>query len=104
MSTTDATDGPAVMKHRATVIAEVQVTIEWDDDEIITRGLTEGFRRSFYHFDNRDEVLSHLAYNAIANGRRDGQMLDGWADTDRSTLRMDLDARYAFDVDEEVPS
>lgn len=38
-----------------------------------------------------DEVLEHLAYNAIFNGVEDASRLDGWGDLERGKITMRVD-------------
>lgn len=40
-----------------------------------------------------DEILEHLAYNAIFNGVDDASRLDGWADLERGQLTMRVNGR-----------
>ena len=84
------------MKHRATVNVEVEVAIEWEDDSVNADAATPGGDRNLYGFLGREHVFEHLAFNAVRNGRRDGRMLFGWADTDRTQMRREAEVIDAF--------
>jgi hypothetical protein len=53
----------------------------------VDRALEAGFP---YEFKDRNAVLAHLAYNAVANGVEDANRLDGWADLPSGTLTMQI--------------
>jgi hypothetical protein len=40
-----------------------------------------------------DQMLAHLAYNAIFNSVQDASRLDGWADLERGQITMRVDGR-----------
>jgi hypothetical protein len=48
------------------------------------------WRETYYDIHERDEVLEHLAFNAVFNRHRDGTMLDGWADLTPDELSMEI--------------
>lgn len=40
-----------------------------------------------------DELLAHLAYNAVFNGVEDASRLDGWGDLERGQITMRVTGR-----------
>ena len=88
---------------RYIVTGEFVVEIEIDDPDVIERVTgPEGdeWRSKLYDLHDVDDVLKHLAYNAVANGRRDVTMLDGWADLTRDACHMELVDVDPYTVDE----
>lgn len=77
----------------------VTVAIVINDEDVITRctANTNGWRDDYYPLATPDDVLGHLAFNAIANGVDRVNRLDGWADLpdDACTMRVVRD----IDVD-----
>jgi hypothetical protein len=81
------------------------VTVTINDEDAITRvienhddqgtpqplGSGTGWQDHLYPLRTRDEVLEHLAYNALANGVGDAARLDGWADMPRDVTTMRVD-------------
>lgn len=51
---------------------------------------SKGWRNVYYQLRTRDEVLEHLAFNAVANGIGDASRLDGWADLAYGAVDMDV--------------
>lgn len=84
------------------VIAEVTVEITVTDNDAINRCVTnaDGWRDSFYDLHTRERVLTHWAYNAIANGRTSVEQLDGWADLPRDAVRMTVTEVDAIEAGE----
>lgn len=58
-----------------------------------------GWRDTLYNLATREDVLKHLAYNAVLNGREDLHYMDGWADLDRDAVEMSINR---YDVEFEV--
>ena len=78
---------------RFLVTTEVTAEIIVNDEDVIERVTGpdgDEWRSKLYDLHTRDDVLNHLAYNCIVNGRRDVTMLDGWADLSRDVTRMDI--------------
>lgn len=75
-----------------------QVEIDIQDESAITR-VTEdedNWRGTYYaSLRTREDVLQHLAYNAVFNRRRYANQLDGWAD-------LKPEAATMFIVSEEI--
>jgi hypothetical protein len=68
-----------------TATVECQVRIEVRDADVIERVTGPGgdeWRKVAYPLRSEDDVLAHLAYNAVANGVQDVSVLDGWADVE----------------------
>lgn len=68
----------------------VRVTIK---DPLVIRRPVENidrWREDLYNLTTRDQVLEHLAYNAVVNGQENGRILDGWADLDVDALTMEV--------------
>lgn len=51
-----------------------------------------------YTMESREDVLEHLAYNAVINGQRDATRLDGWANVPAEHLSMDVTDFHLLDV------
>lgn len=51
----------------------------------------KGFQDFYYGPMTVEEVMQHLAYNAIANGIEDASRLDGWADLPPDVLTMSVE-------------
>jgi hypothetical protein len=71
----------------------VLVRIKIEDPNVIDRCVNDedGWRtRMFYDLDTEEKVLSHLAYNCIANGVDDASRLDGWADLAPGVATMEI--------------
>jgi hypothetical protein len=81
---------------RVPMIVPVLVTIN-DPDVIgrVTGPKGDEWRSYAYKLHTRDEVLGHLAYNAVANGITSVANLDGWADLSRHDTLMDVRLRDA---------
>jgi len=78
--------------------AVVRITVT--DPDVIRRPVEniDGWRESLYDLRTRNDVLAHLAFNAVYNGRENGLMLDGWADLPEAAVTMELSRReVAFD-------
>lgn len=63
----------------------------------VTRAALPGF----YGYTTRDEVLRHLAFNAVVNGAEDVTVLDGWADLPGDACGMVVRRR---DVEFDTPT
>jgi hypothetical protein len=90
----------------------VTVRVEVGDDGAILRAVDNhdatgspqadersgnGWRNVYYPLRTPDDVLEHLAYNAIVNGVEDASRLDGWADLSPRVVTMrvtDADLDY----------
>lgn len=94
------------MKKKYRIRTEVDVIIEVDEDYSDDWGglLDPRRQEGIYNLETRDEMLRHLAYNALVNGQRDASRLDGWADISADHLAMDVDHDniwlHSWDVEE----
>jgi hypothetical protein len=76
-------------QHEVSVMADVKITITVPDAiERVTGPSGDEWRASFYDLHTEDDVLDHLAYNAVSNGIEDASRLDGWADLERGDVTM----------------
>lgn len=85
----------------------VPVTVEIHDPSVIDRcvknhddegrphpiGDGEGWRDHYYELRTAEQVIEHIAFNAINNGIDDISRLDGWADLDSSAATITVFAR-----------
>jgi hypothetical protein len=73
-----------------TEIVTYEATVQFiiRDEEAVSRCFTEEWRTSLYNLPDRDAVLRHWAWNALANGIKDVHYLDGWADLAPGTVTM----------------
>jgi hypothetical protein len=81
-----------VSKHSVSFIGSVVVTI--NDPDVIERITGPGgddWRKQAYQLHTRDEIVQHLAYNCIANGRERANELDGWADLPDDAATMGVE-------------
>lgn len=71
------------------VMSTVEVTIN-DPDVIerVTGPNGDEWRDGLYQLHTAQDVLEHLAANAVANGLRDASLLDGWADLPPEAVEM----------------
>lgn len=72
---------------------EATVRIVVSDDapaDVFTRAESIEFQDALYgdNVRDKDTVLTHWAYNAVANGVCTASRLDGWADLDRDHVYM----------------
>lgn len=87
--------------YSAEVEVEVEVTI--NDQDVIDRCVNNhndsgepvpygqdqgGFRDLYYDLGSEQEVINHLVYNCIANGKENLQNLEGWADLPENSATM----------------
>jgi hypothetical protein len=73
------------------VSTTVRVTINNDDViERITGPRGDEWRAAFYPLHTRDDVINHLAFNAITNGVTRARTLEGWADLADDAATMDV--------------
>lgn len=73
---------------------EVTVTVECPDDQwedLIVGAAVPDSERNCYGFQDEGDVIRHLAWNRIKNGRFDAHRLDGWGDLDPDVLTMDIE-------------
>jgi hypothetical protein len=98
---------------RYLVQCQVDVEIEIDDSTTAITRCTEnhndegepmpdergsrGWRNMFYDLEEEEDVLRHLAFNAVANGVSYASRLDGWADLQPDDVTMQVDRR-SFDA------
>lgn len=84
----------------------VTVTIEVNDDEVIRRCTEniDGWREQMYKLYTTEDVLTHFAFNAIANGVTQVNNLDGWANSakDAAVFTVDRDIEIFGEVLEET--
>ncbi len=71
---------------------QVFVKVTVNDDRVIDRPVNnvDGWRDDLYDLRTRNEVLEHLAFNAIANGYENAKHLDGWADLPEDAVQMEV--------------
>lgn len=71
----------------------VPVRITVNDERVIDHPVNnvDGWRDDLYNLRTRDEVLEHLAFNAVCNGAENALRLDGWADLPENAVQMDID-------------
>lgn len=78
--------------HSVSVNAYVDIIVNDNaPDDIFTRAEdVEGFQKPLYgdEVKDKDTVLQHWAYNAVANGVQSPHRLDGWADLDRDAVQI----------------
>lgn len=85
------------------VVMEVSVRVVVTDDRVIDRPVNnvDGWRDDLYDLRTRDQVLNHLAFNCIRNGRENALLMDGWADLPENAVTMtirDVDPDEVFPV------
>ena len=70
----------------------VTVVVNVSDPLVLSRPIenTDGWRDDLYDLKTRDDVLNHLAFNAIANSVENGLILDGWADLPADAVTMEV--------------
>lgn len=70
----------------------VTVRVDIEDADVVTRVVEDhdDWRGTYYDMRTEEDVLEHLAYNCVANGRRDVTRLDGWADLPDTAARMEI--------------
>lgn len=103
---------PPARKFWITFTGEAEVTVRDDrvilritenrDDEDRPEGHPEynaerSYRNTLYRIDSEGDVLEMLLWNAAANGIRQANRLDGWADLDREAAEVRIDR---IEVDE----
>jgi hypothetical protein len=64
---------------------KVDLTHWLDPDTMHRRHRMEGIYPGLV---TQDQLLDHLAYNALVNGVTDASRLDGWGDLERGALTM----------------
>lgn len=81
------------------VEATVKITVN-DYDNVIGRYLEggEAHGQHPYGLTTEDEILEHLAYNAVSNGVWHASSLDGWVDLDDSAAVMNIEHTIECDV------
>lgn len=94
------------MKRKYLVDVEATVEIVIDHDHRSEYGDALDPRRMegiYGRVESREDMLRHLAYNAVANGYGTADRLDGWADLPRDTVAMDVRDVDVLDVGEGDP-
>ncbi len=91
---------------RETIALRAEVVIDIGDESAVLRCVEnhdergrpqpdvrggDGWRNVYYPLRTREDVLEHLAYNALIHGVEDASRLDGWADLPRGVLTMRVD-------------
>lgn len=97
----------AERKFWVTFTGEAEITVR--DDRVILR-VTENrddedhpqghpnwrrersYRNTLYRISSEEQVLEMLLWNAAANGVREANRLDGWADLDREAAEVHIDS------------
>lgn len=76
----------------------VVITIE-DGCDALDRMMTPEWQSNYYVFEDVDDAIANLAYNAIVNGVRDLKNLDGYADLERNqaTMRVYCDGEFEIE-------
>jgi len=78
-------------KRMVTLEACVEIAIR--DPDVIERVTGPGgdeWRAQLYNLRTEDDVLDHLAYNAVANNVERVNQLDGWADLPDDAATMEV--------------
>lgn len=76
---------------RKRILVEVEVTInDRDVIERVTGPKGDIWRAQLYDLHTEEDVLDHLAYNAVANGVRQVNRLEGWADLPDDAAVMEV--------------
>lgn len=73
----------------ATVVIDIP-----EDSDVLTRVTGPGgdeWRAQFYPLRTTDDVLEHIAFNAVANDILDINRLEGWADVDPDEVDIRID-------------
>lgn len=87
---------------RVPMLVPVLVTVtDADVIERVTGPKGDEWRSYAYPLRSRDDVLGHLAFNAMANGIQQVCDLDGWADVSVHAAKMELhrhEATSDFDL------
>jgi hypothetical protein len=81
------------VRHSVSLEGHVVVTI--NDPDVIERVTGPGgdeWREYAYRLHTADEVITHLAYNCIANGAERANQLDGWADLADDAATMGVES------------
>ena len=87
------------MSRTIEIDAEVTIRITIDDERVITAMLADedGRNSACYHLADEEEILRHLAFNALLNGRHDLRHLDGWGDMpEGASMQVDRDSVQFF--------
>lgn len=81
------------VKHSVGFEAAVVVTINNSDvvDRVTDPVRGEEWRKQAYQLFTASEVVTHLAYNCLANGVHRANQLDGWADLDDDAAVMSVE-------------
>lgn len=84
------TEQKAIRK-RVLLTQEVSITIN-DPDVIerVTGPKGDEWRAQLYNLHTEEDVLAHLAYNALVNGCENAALLDGWADLPADAVSMEV--------------
>jgi hypothetical protein len=73
---------------------EMQVTVRVTiKDPLVIRRPVENidnWQGDLYPLFTQDDVLEHLAYNAVVNGRENARLMDGWADLPEDAVKMEV--------------
>lgn len=80
---TAESDAPEIYEIRVECVVRVIVNREYGvPDDLFTRAETEDFQKHLYGdaVSDKQTVLKHWAYNAVANGVGSPHRLDGWGD------------------------
>lgn len=81
---------------------EVPFKIVVHDQRVIDRPVNnvDGWRDQLYDLQTENEVIEHLAFNAVANSVDDITRLDGWADLDPSAATITVGRNLDYWIDE----
>ena len=78
---------------------QVRVTVNNSDViERVTGPKGDEWRAQLYNLRTEEDVLAHLAYNALANGCENATMLDGWADLPADAVSMKVERGFELEA------
>ena len=81
-------------KFRVAVEVDVIVTIP---EAHAAEVLTDEWRSNFYMLSNHEDLAQMLAFNAVVNGERDTERMDGWVGIKSASMMVERDG-MEFDV------
>ena len=87
----DLERGRTVMEFEIGIEATVRIVVsDTAPADVFTRAEAKEFQDALYGDSVRDKdtILAHWAYNAVANGVSTASRLEGWADLDRDDVYM----------------
>lgn len=82
------------MSRKIPVLMTVYATVVVEDEEPFTRVTGPGgdeWRSQFYDLHTDDDLAEHFVFNAVTNGIYDASGLEGWADVQPGSVRVEID-------------